>query len=102
MDKTYELVSGEEINLENLQTHEIKHIESIEEIINSCEQHGRKDYFYVSGEAFKPILVGKGGQSLVSFLKTPFYKVVRDLVERYRQKCSSNMVKEWFDMKSKK
>lgn len=84
MKKEYELLSGEKIDLSTLSKEEQEHVGKIEELIENAA-----DYFEVERTAFAPLKEGKSFnvQSLRTLYDSPRYKVLEDLVERYRQKC---------------
>ncbi|MBU2589685.1 MAG: hypothetical protein KKA65_03550 [Nanoarchaeota archaeon] len=85
-DASYQLMSGEEIDLGILRGYELEYIESLEEVIGSCEQHDRDDFFYVSRKAANGVHKRYGGVTK-NVINLPFYKVIRDMVTKYGYKC---------------
>ncbi len=83
VNKEYRLLSGEKINRSTLTKEERKHINTIEKLIESDA-----DYFEVERDAFAPLKEGKSFNvgSLRALYESPRYKILEDLVERYRQK----------------
>lgn len=79
----YTTLSGESIDLSILTGEEKAHIDSVEECITNSE-----DYFEVYRCAFVRLKEGKSftAKSLYELHESTRYKVVSDLVERYRQK----------------
>lgn len=94
-DSSYQLMSGEEIDLGNLREDELEHIDSLEECINDCVHHDRADYFHVYREAFGQMVVGGKFQYMAGGSRkqierqrnSPFYKITMDLVARYYHRC---------------
>jgi len=84
--KQYKLLSGETIDASILPEEGQKHVSQIEDLIASSA-----DYFEVKRGAFAPLMEGKSFNvgSLRSLYESPRYKVIEDLVERYRQKYFS-------------
>jgi len=84
--KKYELLSGETIDVSTLPEETQKHVSQIEDLIASSA-----DYFEVERGAFAPLMEGKSFNvgSLRALYESPRYKVLEDLVERYRRKYFS-------------
>lgn len=84
MKKEYGCISGERIDYSTLTKEERKHISTIEKLIKN-----NADYFEIEREAFAPLKEGKSfnAKNLVALYDSSRYKVLEDLVERYRQKC---------------
>lgn len=80
----YRLLSGEIIYVSTLPEEAQRHISRIESLVQESA-----DYFEVEREAFAPLKEGKSFnvKSLRALYDSPRYKVLEDLVERYRQKC---------------
>lgn len=79
----YILLSGEKIHLDKLSEEEQKHISEIEQLIADST-----DYFEVWSRIDKPLKQGKSftSESLRELCNSPRYKVLVDLLKRYRQK----------------
>lgn len=86
-ERKYKLISGEEIDLAALRKRELEHIESLEKCINGCTHHDRADYFYIYTKASKPMEVGGSKEQIRNMFSQPYYKVIKDLVDRYWHKC---------------
>ena len=79
----YTLLSGEKIDLSPLSEEECRHIDAVESLIEQSS-----DYFKVFRSVYAPITEGKSFDtaSLHSVYASSRYKVVADMLERYRQK----------------
>lgn len=80
MEKKYETLSGEKIDLSQLAEDEQKHISGVEELIGNSA-----DYFEVERAAFAPLKEGKSFdvKRLTELHGSLRYKVLLDMVERY-------------------
>ncbi len=79
----YTLLSGEKISLDKLSEEEQKHIGEIEQLIADST-----DYFEVWRRIDNPLKLNKSftSESLRELYNSPRYKVLVDLLKRYRQK----------------
>lgn len=84
MKREYELLSGEKIDHSILSKEEREHISTIEKLVENSA-----DYFEVYRQIYRPLLEGRGGfnaKDLRQIYDSAGYKILVDLLERYRQK----------------
>ncbi len=96
MEKTYQLLSGEEIDLGTFGKNGLEHIEALEEYITNCTHHGPVDVLDVHGKALEHLIQFEQEQPEHfegGIVSNHFYKVIDDMVTRYRYKCFGEEVK---------
>ncbi len=84
MKREYELLSGEKIDLSTLSLEEQGGISEIEKLIANQE-----DYLVVDNRLHALVLEERriySGKSLAQLYNSASYKILEDLLERYRQK----------------
>ncbi|MBI5066543.1 hypothetical protein HZA97_10025 [Candidatus Woesearchaeota archaeon] len=81
--KEYELLSGEKIDFSSLSDAEQEHVGEVEKLIAESV-----DYFEVWRRIDQPLKQGKNftSESLRELYNSPRYKLLVDLLERYRRK----------------